>query len=580
MSVSALVNQISIAQSEISVQSEDSRASGNEILFVIEHELYLEPSVLENEIRVAYEIDASVERIFPEDAEDPDLGRLYLLRIPGVAEHLLRDSPFDLAYDIQDRLGYQRVEPDLQSELFPTEPDPNELGIESGDFSLCFVKGKSPPDRAWAPRMLKVPEAWAFSDARSRPARGRGISIAQVDTGYTDHPAIAGSIDPSRGWDFIDGDADPRDPLVKVLPIDNPGHGTATASVVVGGAAIVSHQGQAEGGTSGSNGRLVAGTAPEARLVPIRAIRTVIRTSQINVARTINFARREGFPIITMSLGGFPSIALWSAVGAAVRDNIIVLAAAGNCVGLVVYPARYRACIAVAGINQAEQRWKGSSSGSSVDVSAPGELVWRASAARNTDGSPSFTTDGTGEGTSFAVAMTAGVAALWLAHHGRDALIRSLARGESLADRFRLLLKSSARVPNGWDAHNLGAGIVDADRLLRSSVSEIAMVPQAVAAGDHGSSYADLVDSLMADEAIGATLGAEAASTGLTRAEKEKYGLEIIVNVYRSRLAAGRGRDMALIAQSMETVPPILSEQVSAVLARPGAAPLRQLMEG
>jgi hypothetical protein len=402
--------------------------------------------------------------------------------------------------------------------------------------------------------------------------------MAQVDTGYTDRGENAGAIDPSRGWDFIDGDADPRDPLVKILPIDNPGHGTATASVVVGGAAIIPHQGQDEGGTSDLNGRLVAGTAPEAKLVPIRAIRTVIRTSQINVARTINFARRKGFPIVTMSLGGFPSIALWYAVRAAVRDNIIVLAAAGNCARLVVYPARYEACIAVAGINQAEKPWKGSCRGSSVDVSAPGELVWRAGATRNANGSPHFYVDGTGEGTSFAVAMTAGVAALWLAHHGRDALIGSLAVGETLADRFRLLLKSSARVPNGWDARNFGAGIVDADRFLRSSVDGIGMTPQAVAAGDRGSSYADMVDSVMADEAVGASFGTEAASTGLTRAEKEKYGLEIIMNVYRSQLASGREQDTAMLAQSMGTMPPMLSEHLAGVLARPAAEPVRQLI--
>lgn len=55
-----------------------------------------------------------------------------------------------------------------------------------------------------------------------------------------------------------------------------------------------------------------------------------------------------------------------------------MLAAAGNCVGVVVYPARYEEVIAVAGINKADQPWKGTCRGEAVDISAPGEFVLRA----------------------------------------------------------------------------------------------------------------------------------------------------------------------------------------------------------
>jgi hypothetical protein len=80
-------------------------------------------------------------------------------------------------------------------------------------------------------------------------------------------------------------------------------------------------------------------------------------------------------------------------------------------------------------------------------------------------GTPIQFVDG-GQGTSFAVALSAGIAALWLAEHGRDHLISLLTPGESLSARFRALLAATARVPEGLDTVNFGAGIVDADRLL------------------------------------------------------------------------------------------------------------------
>ena len=56
----------------------------------------------------------------------------------------------------------------------------------------------------------------------------------------------------------------------------------------------------------------------------------------------------------------------------AVAADVIVLAAAGNCVRTVVWPARYVECIAVAGTNAADGMWRGSCRGSAVDISAPG----------------------------------------------------------------------------------------------------------------------------------------------------------------------------------------------------------------
>ncbi len=197
------------------------------------------------------------------------------------------------------------------------------------------------------------------------------------------------------------------------------------------------------------------------------------------VAKAIDHARQRGCHVVTMSLGGTPSRAVKKAVKQAIQADMIVLAAAGNCVNLVVYPARYDEVIAVAGSNVNDGTWRGSCSGSAVDVTAPGEKVWKAVAG------PDGTDVGGGQGTSFAVAITAGVAALWLSHHGHH-VVKAAAVGRQLSVQalFREVLMASARVPAGWDTDDFGAGIVDAEAVLRHPLDgPSARIPEAVAGG-------------------------------------------------------------------------------------------------
>jgi hypothetical protein len=77
---------------------------------------------------------------------------------------------------------------------------------------------------------------------------------------------------------------------------------------------------------------------------------------------------------------------------------------------------------------------------------------------------------GQGQGTSSAVALAAGTAALWLSHHGRANLIRAArARGETLPDMFRRVAGATARRPSGWDSFSMSSGIVDAHALLSAT---------------------------------------------------------------------------------------------------------------
>ncbi len=232
--------------------------------------------------------------------------------------------------------------------------------------------------------------------------------MLQPDTGVADHVELReeGMLDLSRAWDFVASHAGATDPLLNEA---NAGHGTGTSSVVARRPA----------------GKMT-GAASETMLVPLRCLTSVAVFDQSPVAAAVDYARRKGAHVITLSLGGVWSSALHATVQRAVIENVIVLAAAGNCVGTVVWPARYEEVIAIAGIDKNDKPWRGSCSGAEVAISAPAEFVPRAK--RNAPTDPLDVVDG-GQGTSLAVALTAGIAAVWLAHHGRDHLISLLKPG-------------------------------------------------------------------------------------------------------------------------------------------------------
>ena len=75
--------------------------------------------------------------------------------------------------------------------------------------------------------------------------------------------------------------------------------------------------------------------------------------------------------------------------------------------------------------------------------------------------------------------------ALWIAHFGRDA-IRKQAKhdGVNVHDLFRAALRATARPPKTgvWDKSNFGAGIVDAEALLKLPLDKIPAAPPMVEA--------------------------------------------------------------------------------------------------
>jgi thermitase len=82
-----------------------------------------------------------------------------------------------------------------------------------------------------------------------------------------------------------------------------------------------------------------------------------------------------------------------------------------------------------------------------------------------------------GNGTSFAVAAAAGVAALWLSYHGKNQLVERYGLA-GVPVVFKELLERTCAVPaTGWNTDDFGHGIVDALALLRA---DLPPVPRAV----------------------------------------------------------------------------------------------------
>jgi len=320
-------------------------------------------------------------------------------------------------------------------------------------------------DPAWSIREVKVSDAWRRFFAGRVP--GAGVVIGHPDTGYSEHPEIVTRLLPKKGYDFVKEDGDPKDDLDSGLLLF-PGHGTGTSSVIVSPEL-------AQGDYGSINGKPIAvwGVAPGAKLIPVRVSRSVVLDvpwaggGVLNLAKAIEHAADKGAHVVSISMGtGFPNTRLLKAVQYAQRRGVIVLAAAGNYVGYVVFPAAYEDVIAVAASNARRQTWKHSSRGSAVDVTAPGESVWCASV----QGAGRFVV-GRGSGTSFAVATVAGIAALWLAHHGRDTLIARYGV-EKIPVIFNQILRDNCDAVPGWDA-GFGRGLVNAEKVLSASLPSV-----------------------------------------------------------------------------------------------------------
>lgn len=351
---------------------------------------------------------------------------------------------FDEAYRIQDQTGARRVEPLLETQVPGAE---TERGIDKRDIPGDDTHDPAAAaDDQWSLKQIQVSGAWKKIRDRLGLAEGSeasGIIIAHPDTGYRHHPEtwteIGGKrpIDSAHGKNYYEAGADALDPLLSDRLLDNPGHGTASGSVIV----------SPPGCQLTTASKCVNGIARGAQLIPLRVHRTVSQFNTRNLSQAIQDVADgniAGSPrLISIAMGGPPTLTMWKAVKAAEKNGVLIVAASGNNVRTVVWPARFRSAIAVAAGNVHCHPWKHSSRGSAIDIMAPGESVWRATLNEEHE-----YINAMGKGTTFATGNVAGSAALWLSAHRNDQALHALMEQGMLTKTFRAALRSSAWRPS------------------------------------------------------------------------------------------------------------------------------------
>ncbi|MCH8024589.1 MAG: S8 family serine peptidase [Candidatus Marinimicrobia bacterium] len=262
--------------------------------------------------------------------------------------------------------------------------------------------------------------------------KGTGVKVGILDSGidYT-HPDLDANY--AGGYDFVNNDTDPMD--------DN-GHGTHVAGTVA-----------AEDNNAG-----VVGVASEASLYALKVLSASGSGSWSDIIAALQWAVDNGIQVTNNSYGSSlnPGSTVKAAFDNSAAAGILHVAAAGNSGNPrgkgnnVGYPARFESVIAVAATDQNDSRASFSSTGSAVELAAPGVAI---NSTKLGGGYVEF------NGTSMASPHVAGTAALVIAAGITDA------NGDgNINDEVRQRLDETADDLGDPGRDPLyGYGLVDAD---------------------------------------------------------------------------------------------------------------------
>lgn len=175
---------------------------------------------------------------------------------------------------------------------------------------------------------------------------GSGVKVAVIDTGidYT-HPDLADNY--MGGYDFVNDDS---------YPMDDNGHGTHVAGTIA----------------ASDNDIGVIGVAPNADLYALKALNKRGSGYLSDIDAAIDWAIKNNMDIISMSLGGGYSKSQEALCQKAYEAGIVIVAAAGNEAGAVIYPAAYSSVIAVSATDSSNKIAYFSNFGDEVELAAPG----------------------------------------------------------------------------------------------------------------------------------------------------------------------------------------------------------------
>jgi hypothetical protein len=434
-----------------------------------------------------------LEELFPGASTRPgaeELAQFFVLTFAAPSA-ILDDSAYDITYALRLHLDLAYV----RSVLPPSSGPTGELSKGGNPDPPPDPGPQLPPpppfDCAWSLRYMNVPSAWTLQPPAGGAQFGGGILIGHPDTGWHPHFDVnAGlEINTSLGWNTLDllfpwDRHNAIDPL-QILPLEiNRGHGTTCASVAVsrGGVTPFDPKKWMSGTTVDASGSpRVAGVAPGATIVPVRCTNQVFITETVNPAfsRALYYAAFDAnVDVITCSLGILLTASpdILSLVFSILAKNIIFVAAAGQTdLNFIPVPASIPGVAAVTG-SDSNGRQVGNT-GAKVAIAAPALDIYEASFQFDASNNPTPIRERLPSvATSFATAQVAGVAALWLAFHGKQNLL-NLYPNIPLCRVFLSMLPYSVNTPAGWNITNSGPGIIDAHKLLTQPLPPPGYVP-------------------------------------------------------------------------------------------------------
>ena len=215
--------------------------------------------------------------------------------------------------------------------------------------------------------------AGALPGAALAAAQGGGkASLGLIDGGVAAHPSVAGRVE-QRGF-------------AKGAPSASR-HGTAVASLLVGGGAV-------------------QGAAPGQRLLAADVYGSDPAGGNASaIARALGWLAQNGVAVTTISLVGPDNRLLSAAVSRAQQRGMLIVAAVGNDgpAAPPAYPASYKGVFAVTGIDAKGRALPEAGRALHVDFAAPGDAVLAATGVGSSDRL---------RGTSFAAPLVAGRLAL------------------------------------------------------------------------------------------------------------------------------------------------------------------------
>jgi type VII secretion-associated serine protease mycosin len=231
-------------------------------------------------------------------------------------------------------------------------------------------------DRQWHLNTLRIAQAQEIS-------QGAGVVVAVTDTGVSDrHGELAGAVLPGKEF----GEQPTGDGKG-----DTDGHGTAMAGLIAGRGL--------------PNGAGVLGVAPKASILPVQTLHSEFGGSPIDLADGIAWAVEQGAKVICVAAGTSEYREVRTAIAAAVKADVVVVAAAGNTrqTKQVAFPAKLPGVLAVGGTDK---------DGNHAPISATGPEIALVAPAVDVISTGAFGEYVSGEGTSNSTAIVAGVVAL------------------------------------------------------------------------------------------------------------------------------------------------------------------------